>query len=132
MGAAQAKNVVVHLSLKANLDDVFAVDWKDMTNRQTAARREWEAFAHSTVLIQQFRNMIGIETRRRGGIPPRQPADHSGGGQVSFDEDRRDRKSSCRIIETALTGGLINKNGPAVYFKRKQVSDGIYVFGTVQ
>src|SRR5688500_11723559 len=63
MRRSKAENVIVELSPQANLDNVFAVDGKQMADRDAAPRPEGEVVVSLIVLRQHLRNLVGLEHR---------------------------------------------------------------------
>src|SRR5262249_3914730 len=58
-----AFEVILILALETNLDQVLAIDWKVMMNRDSAARAERQIFALPVILYHVQRDLEGLEAR---------------------------------------------------------------------
>ena len=126
-------DVLVHTPFQPNPDDVFAVEWKAMADRDAGARPKRQILAHPVVLRHVDRNDVGLrcEARPDRRVAHRETADPSGRRHVALHQHRREREGTGEVVE-AVTRIVSRQQRFPVDVQRQEVTDGVGVLRPVQ
>ena len=109
-------------------DEIFAVGREVMMDQHAAARAERQAVDVIFLRIV-FADVVDL-AGRLGFMAEREAADFSGGGNVAFDQRRRDVQAAGHVVE-AVAGIVGGQVSGGIDIEREQVVDGVRVFGPV-
>ena len=129
---AHAHDVVLILPAQANLDAIFAVDWKVMANRDAATGSERQVFALPVVLQHVQWNRVRREPRTCGRQTGREPRDLTGHRQISLQVGRRNREDIREVVEAAVRRVIPGEQRLHIELEREQVANRVVVFRAIE
>ena len=132
---AHAHQVVLILPAQPHLDRVVAVHRKLVTNRDAAARAEWQIFVLSILLHHVKRNLEGLEHRHRRRHADCEARDLSRRGEIAFEMRGGDREDIRKIIEAAVGGFVAGEQClhiKRLRVQREEIAHGVAVLRAVE
>src|SRR5262245_3700328 len=102
--SAHPTDVVVVVSLKADLDVIFTVSREIVADRDTTLRTKWKVLADTLVLDQVQMDIVSLDGGTLGNSSYRSKADAPRCRQVSIHQRGRHRKLAHIVVEALLVG----------------------------